>query len=245
MMEKEVLEELGLSDIEAKIYLLLLETGSTPASSLVKKTGVHRGTVYPTLEKLISKGFVGYTIHNGKRFFEAAEPQRFLDDLTEKQEKLREIIPDLQKKRDSAREKQEVAIYSGHKGIKTVCNRILEELKGGGEYLDFGVSGLFEKTMGAYWSYWQRIKKKYKIDSKCIFNEELKESKPGLLEQYHGQARFHPRDSPSPTDTIIYKDTVVLFIWTARPPLAIVIKNASNAIGYRNQFNLMWKSAKN
>jgi len=43
---------------------------------------------------------------------------------------------------------------------------------------------------------------------------------------------------------VIYKDKVVLFIWTARPIIAVVIQNKENANSYRNQFNLMWKYSK-
>jgi len=65
-----------------------------------------------------------------------------------------------------------------------------------------------------------------------------------LLKDYYGEARFHPKEYASITDTIIYKDTVALFIWTAKPPIAVLIKNKDNAQSYLNQFRLMWKYAK-
>ena len=77
-----------------------------------------------------------------------------------------------------------------------------------------------------------------------IFNEEIKDRDPQLLKDYIGEARFHPKEYSSITDTVIYKDTVILFVWTAKPPVAIVIKNKDNADSYRNQFMLMWKQAK-
>ena len=43
---------------------------------------------------------------------------------------------------------------------------------------------------------------------------------------------------------MIYKDMVILLIWTAKPPIAVVIKNKDNAESYKNQFKLMWKMAK-
>lgn len=243
MPEIDVLEDLGLSEAEAKVYLALLETGSTLAGPIIKKTGLHRGTTYQILQRLIEKGLAGFVIKAGKRYFEAANPERFMALLREKEEKLNEILPALKQKKEMGAEKQEVNIYSGYKGIKTACENILEELKDGGEYLDFGVSGLFRQVMGPYWDIWQKKKRKYKIKSKCIFNEELKQANPELLKDYYGQARFHPKEYNSPTDTIIYNDTVVLFIWTAKPPIAIVIKNKENTDGYRNQFRFMWKAA--
>jgi len=98
--------------------------------------------------------------------------------------------------------------------------------------------------MKEYWDLWQKQKKKYKIKSYVIFNEELRKGNPKLLKDYHGDARFHPKEYSSITDTIIYKDKTVLFIWTAKPPIAVVIKNKDNAESYKNQFKLMWKYAR-
>ena len=241
MSEIDVLEDLGLSEAEAKVYLALLETGSTLAGPIIKKTGLHRGTTYQILQRLIEKGLVSYVIKAGKRYFEAIDPKRFLEILKEKQEEIQKILPSLIQKRKLSKEKQEVNVYVGYKGIKTAWENILQELKHGGQYLDFGVSGLFKDIMGAYWYQWQRKKRKYNIKSKCIFDETLKEKNPQLLKDYFGKARFYPHQFKSLTDTIIYNDKVVLFIWTAKPPIAIVIQNKENADSYRNQFKLMWK----
>jgi len=244
MAEIDILEDFGLSEAEAKVYLALLEIGSTLAGPVIKKTGLHRGTTYQILQRLIEKGLVSFVIKSGKRYFEATHPNRFLEILKEKEEKIQEILPSLIQKKQLSKEKQEVNVYSGYNGIKTVCENMLEELKDGGEYLDFGVSGLFREIMGPYWDLWQRKKKKYKIKSKCIFDETLKEKNPNLLKDYFGEARFHSHEFKSLTDTMIYNDKIVLFIWTAKPPIAIVIQNKENADSYRNQFNLMWKIAK-
>lgn len=244
MNEIDTLEEQGLSRAESKIYLTLLETGSTLAGPIIKKTGLHRGTTYQIIERLIEKGLVSFVIKSGKRYFEAVNPNRLLETLREKEEKLREVLPTLLQKRELSKEKQEANIYPGYNGIKTVCENVLRELEKGGEYLDFGVSGLFKDVMGPYWNIWQKKKKEYKINSKCIFDEALKEKNPNLLKDYFGEARFHSSKFKSLTDTIIYKDKVILFIWTAKPPIAIVIQNQENANSYKNQFNLMWKYSK-
>lgn len=244
MSELEVLEELGLSESEAKVYLALIETGSTLAGPIIKKTGLHRGTTYQILQRLKEKGLVSSVIKGKKQYFEAVNPERLMDVLKEKQDKLSEILPTLKARLESSKEKQEVTVYSGVKGIRSVMDKMLEELNPNGEYYDFGVSGLFRDIMREYWDIWQKKKKKYKIKSYVIFNRKLKEENPNLLKDYYGEARFHPKEYSSITDTMIYRDTIILFIWTAKPPIAIVIKNEDNAESYKNQFKLMWKIAK-
>ncbi len=244
MAELETLTEFGLSDAEARIYLALLETGPTLAGPIIKKTGLHRGTAYQVLQRLKEKGLVSSVIKGKKQYFEPVEPERLLDVLKEKEEQLQEILPSLNAKLKASKEQQEVKVYYGIKGIRSAMDKILEELNPNGEYYDFGVSGLFREIMGTYWDIWQKRKKKYKIKSFVIFNEELKEKNPKLLQDYFGEARFHPKEYSSITDTMVYKDTVILLIWTAKPPIAVIIKNKDNAESYKNQFKLMWKRAK-
>jgi len=192
----------------------------------------------------MEKGLVSSVIKGRKRHFEPANPERLADILREKEERLHEIIPALKARLESSKEKQEVTVYYGVKGIRSVLDKMLEEMGHNGEYYDFGVSGLFRQLMGAYWELWQKRKRKQKISSYVIFNEETKKKNPQLLKDYYGEARFHPKEYASITDTIIYKDTVALFIWTAKPPIAVLIKNKDNAQSYLNQFRLMWKYAK-
>ncbi|MDO8740875.1 MAG: helix-turn-helix domain-containing protein [Candidatus Woesearchaeota archaeon] len=244
MPELDVLEELGLSEAESKVYLALIETGSTLAGAVIKKTGLHRGTTYQILQRLKEKGLVSSVIKGKKQHFEPASPERLMDVLKERQEKLQEIMPILKSRLEASKEKQEVTVYYGIKGIRSVLDKILEELGNKGEYYDFGVSGLFKDIMGPYWELWQKRKRKQGIKSYCIFNEEIKEKNSQLLKDYIGEARFHPKEYSSITDTMIYKDTVILFIWTAKPPIAVVIKNKDNAMSYLNQFKLMWKQAR-
>lgn len=241
--ELETLEELGLSQAEAKVYIALIETGSTLAGPIIKKTGLHRGTTYQILQRLKEKGLVSSIIKGKKQYFEPANPERLMDVLNEKREKLSAVLPTLKAKLNASKEKQEVTVYYGTKGIRSVMDNILEELNQNGVYYDFGVSGLFRQMMGSYWDLWQKRKRKQGIKSYVIFTEEIKKNNPKILEEYYGQARFHPKEHSSITDTMIYKDTIVLFIWTAKPPIAIVIKNKDNAESYKNQFQLMWKFA--
>jgi sugar-specific transcriptional regulator TrmB len=243
MGEVEVLEELGLSGAEAKVYLALLETGSSLAGLIIKKTGLHRGTTYQIIQRLMEKGLVGSVVKGKKQHFEAVNPERLMDMLKNKEGRLREILPKLKEKQSKNSEKQDITVYSGINGIRTVLDKLLDELGHGGEYYDFGVSGLLKSVMKDYWYIWQKRKMKQKIKAYVIFNESVKGDEE-LLRSYYGEARFHPKEYSSITDTIIYKDNVVLIIWTAKPVVAVVIKNKDNAESYRNQFKLMWKFAK-
>ncbi len=241
--ELEALRYADLTEAEAQVYLALLELGSSPAGPIIRKTSMHRATVYDALRKLMEKGFASFVIKGKKKHFEASDPKAIVSFLSDRENELRRVLPRLESRRSLSRQQQEVTVYQGVKGIWTVMQNILEELKGGGVYYNFGVSGLFRSVMGRYWDIWQKRKKKLRIKAYCIFDASVKEKDPYLLEHYFGKSRFHPPHYRTLTDTLIYKDTVVMFIWSAKPPIAVVIKNKENAEGYRNQFLFMWRHA--
>ncbi|MBT3405666.1 TrmB family transcriptional regulator [Candidatus Woesearchaeota archaeon] len=238
------LELLGLTEGESKVYLALLELGSSLAGPIIKKTKLHRATTYQILQRLTEKGLVSFTIMKGKRHFEAADPEQFSRQLKEKQDILSQILPELKLKKSLAKQSQEITVYQGRNGIKTVCGHIIKRLSPGGTYYDFGVSGLFRDIMKEYWDKWQTMKQKNNIKAKVIFNESIRKNKYLLQDIKNTSYKFVPDEFYSSTDTMILDDTIILFIWTGQPPLAVMIKNKENAEGYKRQFNLMWKNAK-
>lgn len=242
-MDTSALQEIGLTEIESKVYVALLSIGGSGAGEIIRKTGLHKATVYSVLQQLIEKGVASYILVGKERFFKAENPEVLLDILKYKERRIKEILPELKQKIGAEKKEQEATIYCGVRGIRTVCESILNELRPNGSYVDFGVSGLFKEVMGPYWFQWQAKKKNYNIKAKCIFDESVREKKD-ILESYVGEKKFVPKEFYSVVDTMIYNDTVVLFIWNAKPPLAVKIKSADVANAYKNQFKLLWKTAK-
>ena len=70
----EELTRLGLTINESKVYLALLELGSTNAGKIIKKTKLHRNIVYDNLDKLIEKGLVSFVIIKNTKYFETTSP---------------------------------------------------------------------------------------------------------------------------------------------------------------------------
>ena len=61
-MDNEIilLNKIGLTDAEAKVYLTLLQNGSLSGYEAGKLAGVTRSKIYNILESLITKGFILY-----------------------------------------------------------------------------------------------------------------------------------------------------------------------------------------
>ena len=88
MLEK-YLQEIGLSEKEAQMYLALLQVDSESIQELAKRTGINRTTVYPVLETLKKKGLVSEIQIGKKTYYSAASPER-LETFIERQKVLLE-----------------------------------------------------------------------------------------------------------------------------------------------------------
>lgn len=84
MVPKDQLRELGLTDIEADVYLAVLQAPGSGAQQVAEQLGVARTTVYPALRSLVDAGLVDGRAGYGSRFI-AAPPELALPSLIERQ----------------------------------------------------------------------------------------------------------------------------------------------------------------
>lgn len=240
-MDTATLENLGLTHNEALTYTALMEIGETTTGAIVKKTGLHRVLIYDALESLIKKGLASYVIKENIKYFQAADPQRLLDFVQEKEEQAKSIIPELALLQKVAGKKQTVSIYEGIKGLKSAMNNMLNELTSKDYHYVFA-SGNMAAAMGPYYELFQSIKRKKKINTKVIYDVSFR-SKQEIIIKTYGEKRFYPLTA-FPTDTWIYKNKVLIVTYSANPPIAILIESQETANSYKKIFEGFWEQAK-
>ncbi len=241
-MKEEILEDIGFSKNEAKIYLALIELGNATASEVAKVSRVHRTNVYDALKGLIKKGVVSYVINNETKCYEATDPKNLLYVLKEKENSLNEIIPELNLKKQLAPKKSEVHIFEGTRAIKDILEHFLEMKT---DRCDYGAPKTASEKIGKGWLedyHKRRIKKKLFL--RHIYNEDAIDRIKYLNTLNYTEVRFLPKEYNSPVSTEICGDEVVLMMWDEQEPIAIQIINEKVANAYRHYFELMWEIAK-
>src|SRR3989338_11198969 len=149
-----VLREMGLGENESRVYLALLKYGPSLAGAISRKTGIHRRNVYDITERLIQKGLIGYIKKNNRRFFEAANPERFKEILDEKQKALDVELGDLMFLYKKTKEKQETNFYKGVEGLKTVFQDQLDSK----EVLILGASESAFEVLPFYFKWYDKYR---------------------------------------------------------------------------------------
>jgi sugar-specific transcriptional regulator TrmB len=232
---KEVLEDIGLTPNEVKVYKTLLRLGSAKAGKISKDAQTNRTCTYDALRRLINKGLVSYVYIGNKKWFQPAHPKRILELLQQKKEDAKKILPDLEDLYKQTKLKQNVTLYKGLKGIKTVFQDILREQK---ENLVYGSEGQFVQRMPIYSKQFLREQVNRKIKTKLIVRKGRKAEGSKVTE-----VRYVPEDIESPVVTNIYGNKIALILWTDTPE-AVIVENKAAADSYRAYFKLLWKQAK-
>ena len=128
-MPEEFLMELGFTKNESKVYFSLLKRGSITAGQISSDTSIHRTNVYDCLERLIEKGLVNYIHKEGKKFYQASDPEKIKDILVEKERKFREVLPNMLKLKKDMPQNDLAEIHRGMKAFRMILYSLLRKKK--------------------------------------------------------------------------------------------------------------------
>lgn len=129
LMDKiiDYLKQLDLSDVEAKLYLKLLQSGPTSVRDLALTIDIKRTTAYFYIDQLVEKGLIMKIVKGSKKLVAANEPEN-LHFLVEKklesakavQQNLSTILYELKAALPEQTEidNAEIKYYKGAQGIK-------------------------------------------------------------------------------------------------------------------------------
>jgi sugar-specific transcriptional regulator TrmB len=127
MQIEQLLQKIGFSQNETKVYLSSLECGMVSAQNIAQQAGVKRTTAYSVLTYLINRGIMGKTKIKGKTKFVPEPPQRLLLLVKEMEEGIKASLPELQTIYNKSEVKPKVTFYEGIEGIKNIFEDTLRE----------------------------------------------------------------------------------------------------------------------
>lgn len=215
-MFEKFLEELGLSDKEAQVYLSLLKVDNDSVLDLSKRTKINRTTIYPVLESLSKKGLVSEVQIDKKVRFHAEPPERLETyverqkvNLDEHSKRLKDIIPQLKSEQREGGEKPVIKYFEGKEGILHVNQEFAKSAKNDKEimymiYPKQKIEDIFSKDDTEKF---QSLRSKHKVKSKSIFTYPNKEY-PSTKDAERLQ--IDEKKYPISADISIYEDRVLV-----------------------------------
>ncbi len=250
---KTVLEDLGLNEIEASVYLANLKVGPAIASKVAREAGLNRVTTYEALKRLSEKGFVKIRAKKSDKvkYFEAEDIDALEAKLEDKSAQIQETIKGMANLRGkfhglyaAPRAKPAVLFYEGKEGIKralldSLAQKPREILSfASADFLEMG----FEKRfLDGYW----RKRTDLKIPSRGIMPETPKALSTFTPERNLAELRrvkfIKKREYEFKNELDIYGDSVSIISLEAGDEHAVVIRSPSVAESLKSLYEYLWE----
>lgn len=251
---QDELKKIGLSENEAKVYLALLEMGSATADEVAKKAGVKRPTTYVQLEALRKQGLVSSfekQVKKGgaeKTFFRAEDPE-YLKKIADREKKkadereniLREALPELQKLFSFSGERPKVRFFEGVEGLKTAQEEFLKS--GAREVLSIVSIDDVIKFFPSHTEEYSSKRSQKKISAKLIYTSSRGHFLKKSDNDANRESRFIPKEKLSLScDISVYENTVAIFALREKP-IGVMVEDKDIANSIRAVFYLIWDYA--
>lgn len=248
MYEKE-LQNLGLSEKEAKVYTTALELGPDTVQNIAKQSGINRATTYVQIGTLKEKGLMS-EFEKGKKTYFVAESPEILSSLVNKEEvalnfkklELTRVLPDLAKffiKSSNDSDRPKIRFFEGEEGISQIRADFLktknETIYG---FMNFDkVRQMFAKRQEDYTA--KRVNQR--IHSKLLYT-----SAKGPQDQYNNGGKFREvKFIPNPkfpfdSDITIYRDKVAIISYS-KSPIGVIIESPEISNTMKSIFHIIWE----
>lgn len=249
-MNTKILEKLGLTEAETRVYLALIKLGSTTAGPIVDESNVSRSKIYHILDRLHKKGLIASILKGKTNYFNAADPHKIFDYIDYKKKELAGIekeatllIPQLEQIHSFSGFKDEAEVFRGLEGVKAARDISLRALKKGDTIRVFGSDKIAQDAMPGYWKDYHTKRVKLGIKAKYLMKENSRnyldkiKRTPGSID-----IKYLPVTRPVYID--IFGEYVITTVMAPGYYVSFLIRNKYIADYYIEWFDELWKTAK-
>lgn len=251
-MLKKLFDELSLSGNAHRIYMRLLENGTSSARTLAENLGLPRPSVYDNLNVLIQKGLVLEREEGNKKFFQVDDVKNLprllserIDILEQEKKELDSFLPQLLKQTSSIEPK--IRFYSGVEGVRQVLNDMLW-------YKDietmamWPISEMVDLLGTEYFEKLNRRRIPQNISIRAVWPESKKVSFKdypflGTGGGHLRDLRIGPKGMSADMGYWIYTDKVA-FVSSRKESFGFVIHSRDFAEMLKSQFEVLWNISK-
>lgn len=242
-MHQDLLQELGLSPNETKIYEALLTYGGSGVSTIALRAGIHRRNVYDTMGRLLEKGLVYEVQGQGEVVYEPVEPSKLLEMAEEKVRKVEIALPKMMTAFHAKKAPERAYIYKGIEGIKNYMRDALTI--GEDVYVLGGKAAWLDPKISAYAETYMEEAKRRGMRIWMLFDAEAAEAMPDAPRKVSTHHKLLPPGYGTESAVDIFGDHVVSYSglehgrWTDDVTVFVTV-SPKLAEAYRTWWKLLW-----
>lgn len=235
----DIITQAGLNEREAQAYLALLELGEATISQISHRSGIERTYCYDIVEALVKKNLASAVPKNGRRRYQAANPETLARLLEDRLAAVRAGLSQLEAHHNLGDKRPVVEFYEG----KVAVFDLYQELMDTDEYAAIVSPAALYEAIGD-----QLDGMAIRVVARGTRVRELISTEDGLpayvkrFKTPQQEVRLLPTDVKIATDTLIFNNKVVSIAYTPKPH-AIVTEGSDIVETQRALFEFMWQSA--
>lgn len=243
-MNKDILqklEQIGLTESEAELYLTSLHIGPASAIQLGRKVNVTRQMIYVLLPPLIEKGLIKQTKIGARQYYVAADPEILIDLVEKSKQIISDLVPILKSHQATNAAVPLITVYENPIAMREWYRHMLENTKKGEEMLIWSSGGDWLMMDEPF--YQDYIAKKNKIgNNDKLIVKDTPEARAyyASIRVPNGEWRFIKDDWDSNAELWIWNDEVCFQTLRENATNLIVIKSADLAAVERFNFYNIW-----
>lgn len=238
-LSKGLLEVLGLSEAQAKVYEAALELGESSMQELAKKSGIIRTTIYSFMDVLKDRGFITETKKGKRRVYSATHPERLLDVSKARVVELETAMPELMAIYNSqSTQKPRVTFYDGIDGVLEVYADMLDAGQVITAYEDHE-----SRSIGLPKAFYEYFPTRL-AENDILFRSIARDSK--VAREFAKEHEAFPRETKflnteiMPAEISIYGNKSALMSFKADSPLCVLIEDEAIANTLRMTWQELW-----
>ncbi len=251
-MENELLQEMGLTQNESKVYLALLALKQAKITAIANKADLHPKNAYNALETLIKKGLASYSLEGNVRIFKAETPMKLREVLVERAKRLDKILPELLTAFKTEEAIREISIMKGKEGLNMLLNGLTEGAvqnpkQGVIVYAPHELEFMVQADAMIKFRKLYANLRRAKSHMRLIHVDTSKARKNAKLLDRGFEKTVIRRYVTNLTKTTVgwscAADTVFINFFVKEDMLYIRIKSKDVATAFRESFEILWKAA--
>ena len=235
-----LIQQFGLNEKQADVYLACLELGSATVQEVAEKSKVKRTSIYNFLEEMKEKGLLSEIRHHGKTLLVAEDPQTLLEQEKEQLKQLEQFMPELRALYNRPGNKPRVRFYQGKEGVRNVYMDLLETGEPVFAFTDY------EKMFESFgdWTWFvpeERVKRG--IPFKGIARDGKGGRKVKSLDHKQNRVTKLVKEIQFDTEVHIYGNKVSMISFR-KPYAGVIIEDPAIALTMKTVWQMVWDSLK-
>lgn len=240
------LQNYGFSEKEAKVYLTVLELGTSIASTIARRAEVNRATTYTILNSLKREGIVNEISKEDIKYYSVISPEILLKQLEQKYESFKEKVPELLALVNKFWNKPRIQFFEGLEGMKKMYK---DQLSSKTDLRAFMWRQEINKKLSEYLV---NIFIPNRVKSWILALVILSDSPENRVYDKKSDKVLLKKsmiiDDPNfniPDEVLIYDDKVALSLYTDNDMCGIIIHSTKFFETMKSIFDFIWNSRKN